>query len=243
MSNLHIVSSFQNVYNEILSLNDNPIAPVKYAMDEKTHMRMTHKHVPLSIMPTEFYFIKDIIVDNNLQQGYELATAFGISALAAGMGFKETGGKLVTLDAYIEEQTEDAGTYESFINRPIVTDADGLKSAKFLAAQFKVESHIDFAIGWSPESVADTIKKTFGETPKIDYVFIDGGHFESQILADLTAVTPFLASTGFILFHDVWTPPFTDELKEKITNILGSSIEIVLPYPSGENMGIVRYAR
>ncbi|MFI5220916.1 MAG: class I SAM-dependent methyltransferase, partial [Bacteroidia bacterium] len=48
-----------------------------------------------------------------------------------------------------------------------------------------------------PEA-AIPIKQSFGETPQIDYIFIDGGHFEQQILDDFNAVIPFLAPTGFI---------------------------------------------
>ena len=53
---------------------------------------------PLSIRYDEFEFLKNLIIKYNLKSGFELATAFGVSTVALGIGFIKTGGKLVTMD-------------------------------------------------------------------------------------------------------------------------------------------------
>ena len=70
-------------------------------------------------------------VEHNLQRGYECATAFGISSCAIGLGFKQTGGKIVTMDAYIEEKCQNPGAYKDF-ERTVYEQSDGYKSVKYL---------------------------------------------------------------------------------------------------------------
>ena len=93
---------------------------------------------PYSILQEEFDFLKNIIVENNLKCGYECATAFGISSLAIGLGFKQTGGKCVTMDAYIEEKCEDPGKYKNF-EKQVYEQDDGYKSVKYLIEKFEEE--------------------------------------------------------------------------------------------------------
>jgi len=94
------------MFKQILNLTD---GPVQYELTEMGHIKMVNHLYPYSIKEREFNFLRDLIAHNNLKNGFECATAFGISSLALGLGFKETGGKCVTMDAYIEEKCEDPG--------------------------------------------------------------------------------------------------------------------------------------
>ena len=118
----------KKMLNEIIKLND---GPVKYEASGRGHLKMIGHKVPYSIMQREFDFLHNIVVENNLQRGFELATAFGISGTAIGTAFKKTGGKFVTMDAYIEEKCDDAGKYEKF-QREVYDKSDGYKSVKYL---------------------------------------------------------------------------------------------------------------
>lgn len=59
-------------------------------------------NVPKSITLIEFKKLFEIVVRNNVQSALEIGTGFGISSLAIGMGLKQTGGKGITVDSYIE---------------------------------------------------------------------------------------------------------------------------------------------
>ena len=110
---------------EILKFDD---GPVKYERSGRGHIKMVGHSVPYSIMQKEWDFLHNIVVDNNLQRGFELATAFGVSGSAIGTAMKKTGGKLVTMDAYVEEKYNNAGTYEKF---------DRLCTVNFNSCKFK----------------------------------------------------------------------------------------------------------
>lgn len=98
-------------YKKITELND---GPVHYELLSRGNIKMREHPYPYSILQEEFNFLTNIVIENDLKRGYECATAFGISSLAIGLGFKQTGGKCVTMDAYIEEKCQNPGTYMDF---------------------------------------------------------------------------------------------------------------------------------
>jgi predicted O-methyltransferase YrrM len=182
-------------------------AEVKYAWENGSLKMIGHEN-PLSIRENEFKFIRNFIIEHNLRRGYEVATAFGVSAIAAGLGFKETGGHLVTMDAYIEEQYNNCAAYRN--RKETYYDADGFKSTEFLRKYFELEDIIDLCVGWSPDDTvgmldfyypATTISK--GETRGLDYVFIDAMHYDEAVIADIESVRPFLADKFVLFLHDV----------------------------------------
>jgi hypothetical protein len=115
-------------FQKILTLND---GPVQYEKTGNGNIKMKQHPYPYSIKEEEFNFLTNLIVEHNLQRGYECATAFGVSSLALGLGFKQTGGKIVTMDAYIEEKCKNPGAYEKF-EAEVYEQADGFKSVKYL---------------------------------------------------------------------------------------------------------------
>jgi predicted O-methyltransferase YrrM len=224
-----------SVFDQICRLTD---GPVKYKRVFKGNLKMVNHANPYSLLEREFEYITRLITEEKLRNGFEVATAFGISALAAALGFKQTDGKLLSMDAYIEEQFNDAGGYQNA--DPIVyTDTDGWKSAQFLAKKFGVEAHVQFCAGWSPTDTGRMIESVFGDT-KLDYAFIDAGHFTEWIWNDFNAIRPYLGNRAFVLFHDVYPETFTPELIARIEASANGKLEVVCPFPMGENMGLIQ---
>jgi len=166
-------------------------------------IKLTNHFHPWSLRETEAKIVYDVIRKNNLQKGFEVATAFGISSAVAGQAFKETAGQLVTLDAYIEEKLNHCGAYD--INTRTVQEAgqaDGYKMASALHKELGIDSSVSLAVGWSPDAVPDVIEKTFGKGVKLDYFFIDGGHSFEQIHADTLVLLPYMGEDCVVFYHD-----------------------------------------
>lgn len=160
------------------------------------HM-INHKH-PISITQGEFEFIGNFIVNNNLKTGFEVATAFGISALSAGLAFKQTGGKLITMDCYAEEQLSDAHSYGN--KYQTYKNADGYVIANFIKEKFDIP--IEIIIGWSPWDTPAAIKNVHGDK-KLDYVFIDAMHTDDALIQDINGIFPFLNDKFIVFCHDM----------------------------------------
>ena len=220
-------------YKEITELKD---GPVQYELLSRGNIKMVQHPYPYSILQEEFDFLRNIIVENNLKFGYECATAFGISSLAIGLGFKETQGKCVTIDAYIEEKCNHPEKYKNF-EKEVYDQADGYKSVKYLIEKFDLKNHLFPEIGWSPDDTEKCVRKHIKEP--LDFVFIDAGHFPEQIIKDIDAFIPLLGDRYAIVFHDVYPHSFNSEVHQHVIRKLGKDVEIVLPWPKGENMGVI----
>lgn len=221
--------------SEILKLND---GPVKYEASGRGHLKMVGHKVPYSIMQKEFDFLHNIVLENNLQQGFELATAFGISGTAIGTAFKKTGGKFVTMDAYIEEKCDNAGKYENF-KKDVYDKSDGYKSVKYLIENFQLQNHMFAEIGWSPDDVESILAKHYTKEEKLDFVFLDAGHFGNQMIKDITEISKHLAEKFIFVFHDIYPWSCTKDVHDLVIQLFGKDIKIKLPYPQGENMGVI----
>lgn len=228
------MSNLTNDYfNEIVSLKGGPI---EYEMIGNGNIKMTNHKYPYSIKKSEFEFLYNLIVENNLQRGYECATAFGISSTALGLGFKQTGGKIVTMDAYIEEKTGNPGAYENK-EREVYDKSDGYKSVKHLIQHFGLENTLFPEIGWSPIDTESSIRKHFNEP--LDFVFIDAGHFPEQMIKDIDSILPLLADKYVLAFHDIYPWSFSPAVHQHLFDKIGKKVEIKVPHPAGENLGIV----
>jgi predicted O-methyltransferase YrrM len=215
----HLFEQVMN-YHKLVELSQQ--SEIKYQIHSMGHaLKMVEHANPVSITYKEFLFIKEFIVNHKLKCGYEVATAFGISALSAGLGFKETGGKLVTMDAYIEEKYDyDLG----YIGKQeTYQDADGYKSTQFLINQFDLKETIIPKIGWSPTDTKQVISEVFDlQSQKLDYVFIDAGHWNEALLMDVESIVDLLADKFVVFMHD-WQV-FSELCKNKISNMLKCSI-------------------
>lgn len=189
-------------FNTLIELSKTVNYPFSLEPVNGDSLKFTNHHHPWSIRETEAEILHNTIVKNNLQRGFEICTGVGISSLVTGNAFSNTGGKLVTIDAYVEESFNLCSSYD--INTKIVKkpeSADGYKMTNYLISKLGIEKYVVLDIGWSPDDVPSIYKKHYGDQ-KIDYAFIDGGHSVDQIDADVQVLLPHLSDNAVIFFHD-----------------------------------------
>jgi predicted O-methyltransferase YrrM len=218
----------QYYLNGYRNSNDNEIIE-NYCIAMSNHM------FPLSVRCDEFEFLKNLIIKYNLKSGFELATAFGVSAVALGTGFKQTGGKLLTMDAYIEETSE---TYDpEYPGATTNYDADGFKSVNYLIEHFRLKDVVNPQIGWSPVDVKKVVESHSRKT--FDFLFLDGGHSPEQIIRDLYAIRPFLEKEYIIVLHDYYENVYTEEVNLVVDKLFGIQPIIELSNPFGDNLAVI----
>ena len=221
-------------FNDILATTS---GPVSYELTTHGHMKMIGHSFPYSIKNDEFVYLQQLIVEHKLMRGFECATAFGISSCAIASGFQRTGGKLVTLDAYIEEETKDPNVYRN-VSSHTYNESAGYKSVMFLREHFNLTNNLYPEIGWSPNDVDTIIKKHF-HGDLLDFVFLDAGHFSEQMIKDIDAFVPFLDSKFVLAFHDDYPWSFSPEVHQHLMKKIGKDCQIVVPHPRGENLSVV----
>ena len=128
------------------------------------------------------------------------------------------------------------GGYENF-ERFVYSESDGYKSVRYLIEKFNLENTLFPEIGWSPFDTAGAITKHIKEP--LDFVFLDAGHFPEQMIKDFDAFLPFLGPRYAIIFHDVYPWSYSEAVHEHIFNKIGKRVEIIIPHPEGENLGII----
>jgi predicted O-methyltransferase YrrM len=212
------VSKFQ----EIIAAGLQPEAPIQYYR-ENGSIRIPVPYSPYSLREAEFEFLRDFIATNKLQCGFELGNAFGVSTVGLGLGFKESGGHLISMDAYTEEKFQ-AYCYQASV-RDIYREAVGYKSALFLMKEFGLEDTVDIIQGWSPTNTEGALKTFTDANKKLDFVFIDAMHDDQHIMDDVTAIMPFLADKFAFFFHDVHC--FSHVANDFITGQFGMSYKII----------------
>lgn len=167
---------------------------------------MPSKAAPGSMTDEEGMLIYELIRSNGLKNGFELCTGFGYSAMFAAMAMRETGGKLKTLDCYIEEWKESWLYHGQEVKDALHRvqkmiqegkNPEGLALAKKFAKELNLSDFVEFHLGVSPEAIPNVLADQ-----KVDYVLIDGGHDGDQPLLDWQAMKPFLADRCAIVFHD-----------------------------------------
>ena len=163
-------------------------------------IRMVDTLYPNSITEHEFFIIHDLIIKNNLKYGYEVATGFGISALAGALAFKQTGGKLVTMDSYYEEKIQDPLKDHQ---NSIFVESNGFKSVNQLIDKYKLNDILYPTIGYSPDDTNKCINDIFDENIKLNYIFIDGLHTPEAALNDFKVIENKIDIDNFVvIFHD-----------------------------------------
>jgi hypothetical protein len=203
---------------EIPKLEHGPVKYILHLMNYEENfmnwsIRMDGLDFPRSIYIKEFDYLKNLIINKNLKNGFECGTAFGVSTVALGLGFKKTKGHLVTMDAYIEETTDNCYDYREFTNK-INFESIGYKSVNFLIEHFRLKKYVKTEIGWSPNDVGKLIK-------------------------DLRAVKPFLDDNYVIALHDCFSYLITTEVEDVIQLLFGVPLEIVVTGTDGYNLAII----
>ena len=212
---------------------------IRYAWNGPSLIMEGHTN-PVSITFTEFEFLRTFVAHHRLRNGYEMATAFGISALAASLGMQTSAGRLVTMDAYAEEKHNNCFGYSA---REVHRDADGLRAVHTLRNWFGLEAVLHPTVGWSPDDTDDQLRTVFVQgRDRLDYVFIDGLHEPAQIQKDFAAVLPWIDRDRFaVFFHDAQVILQDDALVAFIETSLGQSFKLVAQTadPLGFNLACV----
>jgi predicted O-methyltransferase YrrM len=163
-------------------------------------IKMSNHFNPWSIRQSEANIIYKLLVENKLKSGFEIATGFGISATVIGQALKVTGGKLVTMDAYLEEDLG-CGNYGHDTIIVKTQNADGYKMVSNLIRSLELENFVKPTIGWSPQDTINNI--SLHHTDKqLDFAFIDGGHSKEQIFLDVKEIIDMFTENAIIIMHD-----------------------------------------
>lgn len=156
--------------------------------------------LPYSISEHEFNFFKDFIMKHNLKNGFELATGTAISTIAIGYAFSKTGGKLLTMDSYDEEQ-EQVVTVKPTIHE--TSDQPFYRNQNILKL-FNLENTVECKKGWSPTDSENYIKETFTEKGELlDFVFLDCPKSTEDFIRDIKYLVNYINKSKFAIFvHD-----------------------------------------
>jgi len=197
-------------FKEMLSFTD---GPVRFEKNDRGHLKIQNKPWPWSVKEFEFDTLRSLVSAYNCKRGFEIATGFGVSAVALGLGFKETNGKLVTMDAYVEELHNHPDSYRR--SSPVVnTASNDFKTAKYLINKFDLNEVVFPELGWSPRDTGDVLKKHLAPGEKLDFVFIDGAHSYKAVMKDLKAYAPKVKQKCGLLGHDIDYPSIQKALKD-----------------------------
>jgi len=181
---------------------------------------------PVSLTEEEGILLHALIKQFGLSNGYEIATAFGYSSSYIGLALT---GQLYSLDCYVEE-SEGQMDYsfqrmvmETEKSRARVAAGDypkGLSIARAMAAATGWIDRSSFVVGLSPNHVAEL----FPMGVKIDFAFIDGGHFDDQPTKDVAAIIPFLSEKAIVAFHDSRGNPSVANAIEHCRTVVGGGL-------------------
>ncbi|NDJ22514.1 hypothetical protein GS682_12900 [Nostoc sp. B(2019)] len=194
--------------------------------------KLKEKAFPYSCTDEEGLILNYVIAANQLKSGFEISTAFGFSSMYIGLALKQNGGQLVTMDCYVEEWKEsfvynpeemESSVESSRINALKNILPTGLRFAKESANKLGLSDVIRFEIGISPKDVATIV----GDR-KLDFVFIDGGHFGEQPLLDFLAIYPYLSEKCAVFFHDNHSGTTVAQAVSEAENKLGTSAQKLL---------------
>tara|TARA_Y100000593_G_scaffold57941_1_gene107716 strand:- start:236 stop:961 length:726 start_codon:yes stop_codon:yes gene_type:complete len=184
-----------HIFEELIQNHGYKFSP-KHFGKKMMSLRMSSLDFPVSISANEFNFMSEFVEENNLKRGYEVATGTGVSALAIGLGMKN-GGKLVSMDSYIEENL---GLDYNDEDKEVFVESRGAESVNRLVEKFGLTDVVFTKAGWSPDDTEKCIREVFNDP--LDFVFIDALHDDKHFIQDIQAVVPLLADKFAIFMHD-----------------------------------------
>lgn len=184
-----------------------------------------NNRLPHSISEYEFNFMKNVILNNNLKNGYELATGIGISSLSIGYALGMNGGNLITVDSYMEDLSQ---------NVPIgdikLSDSDeAFFRNKKLFESFGL-TNIHSYKGFSPECCS-LLDQHFNND--IDFVFLDCPKDTNDFIRDITPIKNRLSKKYVIFVHDVHC--FFEDFKKISKELFGIEGDLIYDFltPNG----------
>jgi len=161
--------------------------------------------LPFSISECEFNYMKDYILKHNLKNGYELATGTGISAIGIGYALEQNGGKLVTIDSYLEDEIQDQPINN--VRLGSTNYAMDRNNTMFLSLGLsKIKTYKRF----SP-ACEDVLDDEFNND--IDFVFLDCPKDSSDFIRDISILKDRINKENFQYLYMIHTA-FLKSLKE-----------------------------
>ena len=201
------MTSTQEVFDYLLKEAKNP----SYSQANDLYSLAMEGHgCPLSIAVSEFQWLRNVCSDPRIRNCFEVATAFGISALAIGLGLKEREGipgYLTTMDAYVEEKFNSCDSYRHIKKYLPEEEPDGLRSVNNLIEHFDLAGVVDPVVGWSPDDtdhyISEALETADGFVPYVQFAFIDALHFDESLVKDFDAIWEHIDPDNyFIAIHD-----------------------------------------
>ena len=74
-------TTFRELIDTINSMLPDSVAEQSHAEGRHIGIHLSHAYFPISINEQEFNYMHDVIISNNLKNGFELATGTGISTI------------------------------------------------------------------------------------------------------------------------------------------------------------------
>lgn len=154
-----------------------------------------HAH-PRSCTDEEGFVLYDTIAAAGLKSGLEVGTGFGYSTAYLGMALQRNGGRLLSMDGYVEEALDSDEYGPAELVQALAEVAERMERGEhpaglsFAAEQLSalgLDEVVSLSLGASPGSLREAL---FGRL--IDFALIDGGRLGDQPLEDFTAVLGFL---------------------------------------------------
>jgi predicted O-methyltransferase YrrM len=110
---------------------------------------LPYRHGGMNVPATDGRVLYDIILRNGYQRGLEIGTSNGYSALWLGLAFKQTGGKLITLEIEPQRAREARENFEHAGLDDIIESriSDALKEIPALEGTFDFV----FIDAWKPD--------------------------------------------------------------------------------------------
>ncbi len=128
--------------------------PYQGITDEKVLPMLKHlpyRHGGMNVPAEDGRLLYDIILENDYQRGLEIGTSNGYSALWLGLAFKQTGGKLITLEIEPQRAREARENFEHAGLENIIESRinDALKEIPNLEGKFDFV----FIDAWKPDYI------------------------------------------------------------------------------------------
>lgn len=201
---------------------------------EINNLKFTDHKYPWSISNDEFNFVFSHIKQMGYKAGYDLATGCGISALAMGLALKDNGGRLVTMDAYVEENSG-----ELYYEVESFPKSVGYKRFLKLIKRFRLSGVVRAEVGCSPQHTSDRLGRTYDlSTDKLDVVFIDAMHDDKSLVEDFEATFPYLDSKFTLFIHDAhsFSMRIIHQVMTTVDNRGKGRCKLVVPAGKGCNL-------
>jgi predicted O-methyltransferase YrrM len=202
--------------------------------------KLPRKLFPYSITDEEGIIMSNVIIANELNSGYEIATAFGYSTLYCGLALNENNGRLMTVDCYVEEWKESFNYNANELveavsqvrsNIEAGIHPTGLDFLNHNIRRFNLADRILPFVAVSPDEIKDVVNSEM-----FDFAFIDGGHFGEQPTKDVQAIEHLFKEKVAVFFHDNNNNSYVENAIKYTCDILNSNPII---FPTRYNLTMV----